>query len=866
MSKFSKLVNTPSKFFEDAIKNKKSTFLNTFIKGKKKSIFYKKHDSENIKLSYKEAEDRYAEIYLSSRISELQVVYESFHGKGMSCNPYAIFRYLLNSSEFKELLHIWVINDLNTVPDKYKKLSNVKFVSVHTVEYLKVICESKYLINNTTFPTYFQRKTGQIYLNTWHGVPFKTLGKNMLGEKGQHKNIQRNFLQTTHLVMPNAYTTKKIIYSHDIDNIYKGCVIESGYPRMDLTLNMDTTNFKKYLGIPSEKKVIFFAPTWRGVLGNVNDQVDRIAKDIEEVVSALDDEYVFYFRGHALVKTFIKNRKLSCRILPDHIDSNEFLAITDILISDYSSIIFDFLPLKRCLIIYCHDYESYKRERGSYFELDSLPGEKCFTLTEVIKSIKLCKSISEDDLFQDKLVKFCPLDDGRATERVVRSIFLEDKAWVVPCIQSRKKSLLFYCGGFQNNGITSSAINLINEIDYNKYDVVVVDSGDQNSLRSSNIDRITGSAKFIFRCGSMNITPEEVKKIKSFYVGGYKSNHLQKDIRGIFKREFTRIFGDLIFDVVIDFSGYVKFWTTMFCFATGNSRKVVYQHNDMISESNKKINGIYKHKENLDTIFYIYRYFDHVVSVSKQTMLLNKKGLYEKVGYNFDNFSYVTNCIGLSDILIKSETFKSYDINGEHYFVEDSSNDDSKVLSIKGIPFPEKGKINFITIGRLSPEKRHDKLLYAFKDLAGSYHNACLYIVGSGVLEQELMSLAKNLNIYDKVIFTGQLANPYALLKRCDCFVLSSDHEGQPMVLLEALALNKPIIATNITGSASVLGDKFGVLVDNSSAGLFHGMSDFIKKGVTLNCFDSQAYINDSMSLFYKEVCGEVFMRIPSHG
>ena len=863
MSKLSKLVETPNKFFEDAVEKKKR-----FFKDVLSGVGFNKTKDERVnhkKTPYAQADSDYVNSYLDFEIFEDKIFYESFHGKGMSGNPYAIFKYLLMQPKYQNYSHVWAINDKAAVPSEYRKLKNVEFVKVHSEEYLKAISDSKYLINNTTFPTYFQRKKEQVYVNTWHGVPFKTLGKDMLGEKGQHKNIQRNFLQATHLVMPNRYTSDKIMKSHDIDGIYKGDVIESGYPRADLTLNADTELLRKTLDIPKDKKIVLIAPTWRGNIGGVTNQAEKIIKDIEEIVSNIGEEYMFFFRGHALIKKYIKEQDLPCNIVPDHIDSNQFLSVTDVLISDYSSIIFDFLPLKRSLIIYCHDYESYKADRGTYFDIGDLPGEKCWTVNEVIDAISLGCSHLDDKNNKALLNRYCPYDDGGATERVVDAVFNGCKNDVVSYNDNEKKNILFYCGGFQNNGITSSAINLINEIDYQKYNVVVVDSGDKNALRSQNLSRITNKAKIVYRCGSMNVRESDSGKIKKFYAGRHSKPKLQRDIKNIFKREYERLFGDLEFHAVVDFSGYVKFWTVLFCFAT-DARKIIYQHNDMIAESNKKINGIYKHKNNLNTIFYLYRFFDRVISVSKKTMDLNKVGLYKTIGYNYDNLSYVTNCINPKDIFSKSEKFDRFLINNDAYFVERNDVVDNKVLSIKGVPFPKDRNINFVTIGRMSPEKRHDKLLHAFKDVCSYNDNAYLYIVGSGDLENEIVSLAKSLDISDKVVFTGQLANPYALLSMCDCFVLSSDHEGQPMVLLEALTLNKSIIATNITGSASVLGNDFGLLVDNSHKGLAKGMCDFINKGIESKEFDYEAYVNDSMSLFYQEVCGMDFSKERVYG
>src|SRR5699024_5682960 len=118
-----------------------------------------------------------------------------------------------------------------------------------------------------------------------------------------------------------------------------------------------------------------------------------------------------------------------------------------------------------------------------------------------------------------------------------------------------------------------------------------------------------------------------------------------------------------------------------------------------------------------------------------------------------------------------------------------------------------------------------------------------LYIVGDGDLRERLMTMVQDLNLERKVFFTGQLSNPYPLLNLCDCFVLSSNHEGQPVVLFEALILGKPIIVTDIPGSRSVVEDGYGFIVNNSVHGLVGGMNRFINgKQLNEKSFDYETY------------------------
>lgn len=131
-----------------------------------------------------------------------------------------------------------------------------------------------------------------------------------------------------------------------------------------------------------------------------------------------------------------------------------------------------------------------------------------------------------------------------------------------------------------------------------------------------------------------------------------------------------------------------------------------------------------------------------------------------------------------------------------------------------------------------------------------------LYIVGSGVLDGKLKKEAEELNIQEHVVFTGQIETTYELLDKCDCFVFSSNHEGQPMTLLESLSLNKPVIATDIPGNRSVLGDKYGYIIPNDENSLTEAMISYSKeKWENREVFDYVQYNENAMKKFYEVVC-----------
>ncbi|PNZ56577.1 hypothetical protein CD149_12685, partial [Staphylococcus condimenti] len=180
-----------------------------------------------------------------------------------------------------------------------------------------------------------------------------------------------------------------------------------------------------------------------------------------------------------------------------------------------------------------------------------------------------------------------------------------------------------------------------------------------------------------------------------------------------------------------------------------------------------------------------------------------------------------------------------------------------KDVSIVEIENKQYEGIKLVTIGRLSPEKDHEKLFRAVKKFKDKNPGISiqLEVLGSGVLYSELQELIVDLGLQNSVYLLGQVNNPYQYLERCDCFVLSSNHEGQPMVLLEALSIGKPIIATDITGNRSVLDGTNGLLVENSTSGLVEGLEKYAQNLVKDNHeFNINDYNKAAIQMFYSKI------------
>lgn len=768
----------------------------------------------------------YNHFYKNAELKKDSILYESFHGANIACNPLAIFIELYNDSSFANYKHFWVVNDKVSIPSYFKNYKNVVFIERESDAYIECLATVKILINNSTFPSYFIKKTGQIYINTWHGTPLKTLGKDMKGRFLEHKNFTKNILHSDVLLSPNRFTTNILKYSHDINGIYDGEIFEAGYPRVDLTLNLNSSRKREIfasLNLAHDKKIIFYAPTWRGTHGDVEFNKDKLLSDLGRLSRIKDVQIVF--RGHALVENIIGEVDIvGVSVLPKNIDTNEFLGCTDILITDYSSIFFDFIVTNKPIFYYAYDLLEYESERGLYLDIEKLPGKVCYDINALTSSIvDVLNSSNEVNYAQSE---YNLQDDGNASRRTVEKIkeLLLGNTEKLSVTINDKKKILFYAGPFMRNGITTSFINLVNTLIKLDYSItVVVDPGAVSKFpeRLEQISKLNSNVNIVGRVGGMNFSIEEryihAERNRDFVL----NNKEMQDIWCFsWQTEFKRIFGNAKFDCVINFEGYSNFWSALLA-CCDVSKKIIYQHNDMHSEMTQK----YPY---LAGVFNVYHKYDHVVSVSNETSKLNLRNLATTFHVEPNKFCYSENLLNLDSIFsLASEQIDEPDL---------------QIFNSKDY--------TYISIGRLSIEKDHEKLIRSFTLLLKDNISANLVILGEGPLKSDLVALTKELCISDSVHFLGHRSNPYPYIKMATCFVSSSNHEGQPMTLLEALTLNKDIIATSIPGNDSVLNLINEKGVENSVEGLYYALKNYVLNGKNQEPFNYLQYQSSAIQSF----------------
>lgn len=368
--------------------------------------------------------------FLGSLPKKKLVVFESFHGKQYSDSPRAIYEYM--KVEKPEFNLLWSIDPSS---ENLFKSFNVPYIKRGSFKWLLTFPRAKYWVNNARLPNWIKKPKGTVYLQTWHGTPLKKLGfdieevympgTNTMTYQNNFANEAKNW---DYLVSPNAYSTE--IFRRAFR--YSGKVIESGYPRNDALQNTDEESINKIrqtIGIPEGKKIVLYAPTWRDddFYGRGKYKFE-FQFDLRRFKERYGDDFVLLTRMHYLVAENFDFSRYEGFIfdVSSYPDIKDLYRISDILITDYSSVFFDYSILNRPIIFYMYDLEKYRDQlRGFYFDIEKdAPGPIAETEDELFAAIDatISPSWSTPKNFRRFQEKFTNWEDGHASRKVVETM------------------------------------------------------------------------------------------------------------------------------------------------------------------------------------------------------------------------------------------------------------------------------------------------------------------------------------------------------------------------------------------------------------------------------------------------------------
>ena len=368
------------------------------------------------------------------KIDDKLVYFQTFSGRGYSDSPKAMYEYMMKAPEYKDYRFVWSFKE----PERFSFLKNDRtdIVKFRTRADNIALRTAKYWITNYRMLNHQYPRKGQVYVQCWHGTPLKRLGydlessDNVMNSGSEIREKYRSDAKKfSYILSPSPFCTEKFASAWNLvktKQTHK--IIEEGYPRNDRLINAtpeEREELRKKLGVEG-KKVILYAPTWRDNQHTSGEGYTyKTEVDFDKLRKELGEEYVILFRAHYLVANSFDFDKYRGFVedVSSYSDINELYIAADILVTDYSSVFFDYANLKKPVIFYMYDLEQYANElRGFYFSLDELPGPIVKDEDALISEIRSCDSWHPDAKYEEFCNKFNPKDDGHASERVLKRI------------------------------------------------------------------------------------------------------------------------------------------------------------------------------------------------------------------------------------------------------------------------------------------------------------------------------------------------------------------------------------------------------------------------------------------------------------
>ena len=776
----------------------------------------------------------YVHQYKHRKINKKRILVDSIYRKDLGSNLLRILMEL--QKDYYKDYAVWFSCD-KKVHEKAEQLfrvydlSRIRMVDCSEPRYLTLLSTAGFLFLDVTNPHRYIKKPGQVIINTWHGTPLKRMGTEIPGEAHLQGNMIRSLLMSDYLCLPNEYTRDMFRRAYTLGGIYKGTYVLAGYPRNQVFFDKERQAAVRKKLAKKNEKIYVYMPTWRGggksqSSGEAERQTVRIKELLADLDKRLEDGEILYLRLHPFVgKTISYDNFKHIVPMPGTLEPYEFLAAADCLITDYSSVFYDYANKQDGkIILFLYDREEYEGTRSIYGRMEDLP----FPITEdvdaLVQELRAPKQY-EDAAFRET---YCRFDSPDSASEIVRlALFHETAPEMVLEKEPVKKARItaFYLGDVLRIGITSAYLNLIDEMkelaaktahsgtisldqeeepEDSRYHFLAMAS--ESGLRDDpgRLDVIPDHVDLMPVTNKWFASLPEYAALYLFARKNIDNGLIRRIIKKYYRREYQRLFGSAGLDVCVHYTGYNSKMIRLFQEAVGTN--VIVIHNNMVQEIREK------HNQHELTLKHAYREYDAAVAVSQSACesALAICGSDEKL-------HVIDNCMDYRGILEKAEQPLAFDPGTTSNF---SVEELQKVL--------DSPARKFITVGRYSVEKNHKVLLDAFADYRKSHPDAFLILIGGrGDLYDETCRYAETLGLSKNVALIRYIANPMPVLKKCDLFLLPSLYEGQPMVLMEADVLGIPCAAADTPGCKEFMEDHGGYLFPCTKEGIVGAMEAF---------------------------------------
>ena len=655
------------------------------------------------------------------------------------------------------------------------------------------------------------------------------MGADNVSEEHTIGVTQHALLSSDYLLYPSQYMCEKMLNAYKINDIYSGKVLMEGYPRNDVFFDENQRNKVKSELNLNDKEVLVYMPTYKGSYHDLQNkkQITDLKRFFKKLDTQLNDNQVLLVKLHHFNDNdFDLNNYNHIVDFPSDYETYDVLNTADVLITDYSSVLFDFACTGRKIILFNYDESEYMKYRGIYINLSDLPFPKVQNVDGLVREINSAKDYDDNEFINE----YCTYNNAESTKRICRHIFNDEKVCVEKELKSDKRNILIY-GGPLLIGRLDFLNNLISKIDLKKNNVFVSYPQWNSYIRNSHRDiftRLPEEVKFVPFFSGISFTVREQIKYHKFLNSDYNPS-LIHSMEKAFKREIDKLYYNFPYDAVINIDGIHSEQAILFSFC--DCKTTVFVHNDMVREIKNK------DKFNKNVYKYAYDHYDTVAVVSddliKPTSKLTSKTENIKVIHNLNDYD---------DIISKS--------NDEIEINDKTSMFLSNPNGIEGVLKGEGKK--FISICEsYSNDNNFKTLLSAFDEFCEDFPDTQLIIIFGHGNFNKIKREVVNLNHWENVSIFKWLLTPLPILKQCDLFIFSAKYTGWSNSIIHANTLNVPVIAYETVGT-KWLKDYNGYLIKNSKAQMLKGFNDFMNGDIGLLDIDEESFDQESIKEFEK--------------
>lgn len=518
--------------------------------------------------------------YYAERIDENLIYFESRNGRDFAGNIFRVIEELSTGSYGDFKIHVFANPKVKLRIENLKERYNLKIDRIITTENeaAKTLERAKYIFTDSGIRYKYVKRDSQVFVNLWHGTPLKLMGIDYASEIPSLAHIQHPLLSSDYLLYPNEYMADIMLRAYQIDKVYPGRILLEGYPRNSVFFDDERRlDLKSELGFEG-MEVFIYMPTYRGTVQKIDDKRDFIADFLSKVDEGLNDKQVLIAKLHPYDESNIDYGNFS-HVIPfaKDFETYDVLNVCDVLITDYSSVLFDYANSKGKIVLFNYDEDEYLSSRGVYIPLEDLPFPKVQNVDDLLRVLNSPKDYDDTEF----LDKFCRYDSIDATKNLCARIFTGEKTCREIGIVNQNPNVLIYPGNLDN---CKTLFSMLSD-DYNYFLTYKQWDAHFRQNLEKIVKIIPDNVRLLpFRS---NLTPTfDEKRDYNKYLTS-KDMECPESLERLFKRSFDRQYPNLDFTAIVDFDGTDADITSIFAHSNRNS--IIRIHEATLERANTNV-------------------------------------------------------------------------------------------------------------------------------------------------------------------------------------------------------------------------------------------------------------------------------------